>query len=60
MSKVVDQEEVLKEKVQAMQQLLNDQKQYCVDNYQIGLYNGIVIGLSILTGEEPKFYVEEG
>lgn len=59
MSEVVDQSMILVEKVQTLQQLLNDQKQYCVDNYQIGLYNGIVIGLSVLTGEEPKFYGKE-
>lgn len=57
--KVDDQSIILVEKIRVLQQLLDNQKQYCVDNYQIGLYNGIVIGLSVLTGEEPKFYEKE-
>ncbi len=25
------------------------------DEYMVGLYNGLILGLSIMTGEEPKF-----
>nr|DAH85020.1 MAG TPA: hypothetical protein [Bacteriophage sp.] len=55
----VDRDKVLTEKVEAIKQLIAEQEKYCVDQYQIGLYNGLVIGLSVLTGEEPRFYVEE-
>ena len=59
MSVEVDQSKVLTEKVEAIKQLIMEQEKHCVDQYQIGLYNGLVIGLSVLTGEKPKFYVEE-
>lgn len=59
MSAEVDRDKVLTEKVEAIKQLIAEQEKYCVDQYQIGLYNGLVIGLSVLTGEEPRFYVEE-
>lgn len=60
MSVVVDQSGVLTEKVEAIKQLIAEQEKHCVDQYQIGLYNGLVIGLSVLTGEEPRFYEKEG
>ena len=59
MSAEVDQGRALVEKVEAIKQLVTEQEKHCVDQYQIGLYNGLVIGLSVLTGEEPRFYREE-
>lgn len=56
----VDQSRALIEKVEAIKQLITEQEKHCVDQYQIGLYNGLVIGLSVLTGEEPRFYEKEG
>lgn len=49
---------LLVDKVQSLQELLDIQEQSCSDGdrYQIGLYNGIAIGMSVLTGEEPQFY----
>lgn len=49
-------EEMLVEKTEAIEELLARQEPCCVSDYQIGLYNGLAIGLSVLTGEEPKFY----
>lgn len=60
MSVEVDLNEVFVEKVEAIEQLIAEQEKHCVDQYQIGLYNGLVIGLSVLTGEEPRFYEKEG
>ena len=59
MSEVADTKSIFEEKVNAMKSLIEEQQKYCVDNYQMGLYNGLVIGLSVLTGEEPKFYEKE-
>ena len=59
MSVEVDQGRALVEKVEAIEQLIIEQEKHCVDQYQIGLYNGLVIGLSVLIGEEPRFYREE-
>ena len=56
----IDQNSILVEKVKAIQNLIEIQGQNIEHNmYMIGLYNGLVLGLSVLTGEEPKFYVEE-
>lgn len=60
------QEEVaglLGEKVDAIVELLSIQEGVCNcgSEYQIGLYNGLAIGLSVLTGKEPEFYcIKEG
>ena len=59
MLEVVDTKSIFEEKVNTMKGLIEEQSKYCVDNYQIGLYNGLVIGLSVLTGEEPKLYEKE-
>lgn len=52
---------LLGEKVDAIAELLSIQEGACNcgSEYQIGLYNGLAIGLSVLTGKEPKFYKEE-
>lgn len=59
MSVEVDLNEVFVEKVEAIEQLIAEQEKHCVDQYQVGLYNGLVIGLSVLVGEEPRFYGRE-
>lgn len=56
----IDQNSILAEKVKAMQNLIEIQGQKIGhDMYMIGIYNGLVLGLSVLTGEEPKFYEME-
>lgn len=54
----MDSEDILTEKVNAMTELLDTQYPHCEqsDIYEIGIYNGLAIGLSVLTGEQPKFY----
>lgn len=55
--------DILGEKVDAITELLSIQEGTCScgSEYQIGLYNGMAIGLSVLTGKEPKFYsIKEG
>lgn len=47
---------LLFDKVEAIQELLRIQEKHCTSDYQIGLYNGLAIGLSVLTGEEPMFF----
>ena len=54
---------LLGEKVDAIAELLSIQEGACNcgSEYQIGLYNGLAIGLSVLTGKEPEFYcIKEG
>lgn len=52
-------EQILVEKVNSTKELLSKQKEFCdkyPNEYNIGVYNGLTIGLSVLTGEEPVFY----
>ena len=52
-------EQILVEKVNSTKELLSKQKEFCdkyPNEYNIGVYNGLAIGLSVLTGEEPAFY----
>ena len=57
---LLDCDNILVEKVEAIQNLIEIQGQNIAHNmYMIGLYNGLVLGLSVLTGEEPKFYEME-
>ena len=47
------------EKIFYNKELLSKQKEFCdkyPNEYNIGVYNGLAIGLSVLTGEEPVFY----
>lgn len=48
-------ESILGEKIEAFKDLLNIQGANVTDEYMVGLYNGLILGLSILTGEEPQF-----
>ena len=47
-------------KAEEIQGLLDVQVNMCVSDYQIGLYNGLVLALSVLTGKEPVFYEQKG
>ena len=52
-------EQMLVEKMNSTKELLLKQKEFCdkyPNEYNIGVYNGLAIGLSVLTGEEPVFY----
>lgn len=54
-------EQILVKKVSSTKELLSKQKEFCdkyPNEYNIGVYNGLVISLSVLTGEEPVFYNE--
>lgn len=52
---------ILGEKVEAFEELIKVQSNALRSSeYQIGLYNGLVIGKSVLTGEEPQFYQQKG
>ena len=54
-------EQILVEKVNSTKELLSKQKEFCdkyPNEYNIGVYNGLAIGLSVLTGEKPVFYNE--
>lgn len=52
---------ILGEKVEAFEELIKVQSNALGSSeYQIGLYNGLVIGRSVLTGEEPQFYQQKG
>ena len=54
-----------KAKVDTFNQLIKVQKPLCKDSeglydlYMIGLYNGLQIGLGIMTDKEPKLYKDE-
>ena len=52
---------IIGEKVIAVEELIAMQSKSlgCYD-YQNGLYNGLVLAKSVLTGEEPQFWPEEG
>ena len=52
-------EQFLIEKTKSTAELLLKQKEFCdkyPSEYNIGIYNGLAIGLSVLTGEKPVFY----
>lgn len=53
--------EILGEKIEAFEELLEIQSHSLESSeYQIGLYNGLVLGKSLLTGEEPQYYEWKG
>ena len=52
-------EEIIGEKIQSISNLIESQKQHCKDQYNIGIYNGLVLAKSVLTGEIPKYYEME-
>ena len=52
-------EEIIGEKIESLTSLINAQKDNCKDTYNIGIYNGLVLARSVLTGETPKYYEME-
>lgn len=52
----LEQIDILIEKQQSLRDLLKVQEACCKtdDSYMIGLYNGLAVALSVLTGEEPE------
>lgn len=51
----------LGEKAEVIEGLLSLQEPMCISDYQIGIYNGLAVALSTITGQAPKFYeYEEG
>ena len=48
---------ILGEKIKAFEDLLGMQSENLnqSDEYMVGLYNGLMLGLSIITGEKPQF-----
>lgn len=52
--------EIVGEKIKAFEELIQIQSNALGHSeYQIGLYNGLVLGKSLLTGEEPQFYQQK-
>ena len=52
-------EQIIGEKIESINKLLEQQKDYVKDQYNIGIYNGLVLAKSVLTGEEPKYFEME-
>ena len=52
-------EEIIGEKIESLTNLINSQRDNCKDTYNIGIYNGLVLARSVLTGETPKYYEME-
>lgn len=51
--------ELLEEKIKSLCDLINVQFNSCKgDLYNIGLYNGLAVALSVLSGDNPVFYDE--
>ena len=51
----------LGEKAEVIEGLLSLQEPMCINDYQIGIYNGLAVALSTITGQAPKLYeYEEG
>ena len=49
-------EEIVGEKIDSLNELIDDQRNHCDTKYDIGIYNGLVLAKSVLTGEAPKYY----
>lgn len=55
----LDSNDVLVEKLNAFNNLIEVQSKCLTSRYLIGLYNGLILGRSIITGEEPIFYEQQ-
>lgn len=55
----IDENSILVEKVKNLNILIDVQRKCLGTRYMIGLYNGLVLARSVLTGEEPKFFEQE-
>jgi len=47
--------ENIEECVKKLKEMINVQKKVARGEYMIGVYNGLIFSLSLLTGEEPKY-----
>lgn len=55
----IDENSILVQKVKNLNQLIEVQRKCLGTRYMIGLYNGLVLAKSVLTGEEPIFFEQE-
>ena len=55
----VDENSILVQKVENLNELIEVQRKCLGTRYMIGLYNGLVLAKSVLTGEEPIFFEQE-
>ena len=51
--------EIIAEKVKDIDGLLKVQRECATDGYMIGLYNGMALCKSILTGEPPQYLCQD-
>lgn len=52
-------EEIVGEKIEAFNNLIKQQREFAKDQYNIGIYNGLVLAKSVLTGETPQYFEME-
>lgn len=55
----LDSNDILVEKLNAFNNLIEVQSNCLSSSYQVGLYNGLILGRSVITGEEPIFYEQQ-
>lgn len=55
----IDENNILVQKVENLNELIEVQRKCLGTRYMIGLYNGLVLAKSVLTGEEPIFFEQE-
>lgn len=55
----IDENSILVQKVKNLNELIEVQRKCLGTKYMIGLYNGLVLAKSVLTGEEPVFFEQE-
>ena len=55
----IDENSILVQKVENLNELIEVQRKCLGTRYMIGLYNGLVLAKSVLTGEEPVFFEQE-
>lgn len=55
----IDENSILVQKVENLNELIEVQRKCLGTRYMIGLYNGLVLAKSVLTGEEPIFFEQE-
>ena len=55
----IDENSILVQKVENLNELIEVQRKCLGTRYMIGLYNGLVLAKSVLTGEEPVFFEQD-
>lgn len=55
----IDENSILVQKVENLNELIEVQRKCLGTRYMIGLYNGLILAKSVLTGEEPIFFEQE-